>query len=52
MDLEDRNLRKFQWGWENILCYLGKYYGSRIIEALELVKAYHLEFPNLIYSVL
>jgi len=22
MDLEDRNLRRFQWGWENILCYL------------------------------
>ena len=22
MDLEDRNLRRFQWGWENILCSL------------------------------
>ena len=22
MDLEDKNLRRFQWGWENILCYL------------------------------
>ena len=52
MDLEDRNLRRLQWGWESILYYLDKHYRSGIIEALELGKAYRLEFPYLICNVL